>query len=334
MTRVWMVAFLALAFLAAPLTAEAQQPGKVWRIGILSTLTAGDISGADPPHPHIRMLVQRLRELGWVYGQNLVTEPRGAGGQLARFPALAEELVRARVDVIVTTGGNPAALAAKQATSTIPVVMALSADPVGAGLVPHLARPGGNITGMSGSAGPEIYTKRLELLKETAPGVSRVGVMSRAGGQRQPWHGLLHTAAGTLNVALVTVGVASPGDFPAAFATLERERVDALLVSDATLNFHHHRRIVDFASKERLPAVYAFREAVEAGGLMGLGIDILDMYRRAAGYVDRILRGAKPGDLPIEQPTKFELVINLKTAKALGLTIPPSVLARADEVIQ
>ena len=187
---------------------------------------------------------------------------------------------------------------------------------------------------MSGSAGPEIYTKRLELLKEAAPGVSRVGVISRAGGQRQPWHGLLHTAAGTLNVALVNVGVGTPGDFPTAFATSERERVDALLVSDATLNFHHHRLIIDFASKKRLAAVYAFREAVEAGGLMGLGVDILDMYRRAAGYVDRILRGARPGDLPIEQPTKFELVINLKTAKALGLTIPPSVLARADEVIQ
>ena len=323
----------AAALLAAPLAAEAQPAGKVWRVGILSTVAAADVTGANPTNPHIRVLVHRLGELGWVYGQNLVTEPRGAAGVLARFPVLAEELVRGRVDVIVATGGNPAALAAKQATSTIPIV-ALSADPVDAGLVPRLNRPGGNITGMNVNAGPEIYAKRLELLKEAAHGISRVGVISRAGGLGQAWHRQLRTAADTLNVALVDVQVAGPGDFTTAFATLGRERVDALLVSDAGLNFHNQRLIIDFASRQRFPAVYAFRESVEAGGFMGLGIDLPDVYRRVAGHIDKILRGAKPGDLPIEQPTKFELVINLKTAKALGLTIPPSLLLRADQVIE
>jgi putative tryptophan/tyrosine transport system substrate-binding protein len=320
--------------LAAPLAAGAQQAVRVYRIGVLSTIAVTDISGPNPTNPHMRTLLQRLGELGWVYGQNLITEPRGADGKLERFPALAGELVRAGVDVIVTVGGNPAALAAKQATSAIPVVMASSADPVGTGIVPHLARPGGNITGMTVDAGPEIYMKRLELLKSAAPGVSRVGVISRAGGMGQPWHRLLRTSADALNVALVDVQVASPEDFPAAFAILRRERVDALLVSDASLNYHHRRLITDFASSHRLPTVYAFREAVETGGLMGLGVDILDVYRRAAGYVDKILRGASPADLPVEQPTKFELVINLKTAKALGLTIPPSLLAQADQVIE
>jgi len=232
--------------------------------------------------------------------------------------------------VIVTTGGNPAALAAQQATSTIPVVMALSGDPVGAGIVPRL----GNVTGMSVNAGPEIHAKRLELLKQAVARISRVGVISRAGGLGQPWHALLRTAAESLNVALVDVQVASPGDYPAAFATLSRERVDALFASDTPLNFHNQRLIIDFPAKQRLPAVYAGRESVEAGGFMGYGVDVLDVYRRAAGYVDRILRGTKPADLPVEQPTRFELVINLKTAKALGLTIPQSILIRADQVIE
>ena len=327
------IAGITVGLLAAPLATEAQQAGKVWRIGILSTVAAADVSGANPTHAHVRVLVHRLGELGWVYGQNLVTEPRGAAGVLARFPVLAEELVRAGVDVIVTIGGNPAALAAKQATSSIPIVM-LSADPVGAGIVQRLNRPGGNITGFSVNAGPEIYAKRLQLLKEAAPGISRVGVISRARGLGQPWHSQSRTAADTLNVALVDVQVASPGDFTAAFATLGRERVDALLVSDAALNFHNQRQVIDFASRQRLPAIYAFRESVEAGGLMGLGVDVLDMYRRTAGHVDKILRGAKPADLPIEQPSKFELTINLKTAKTLGLTIPPSLLLRADQVIE
>ena len=323
-----------LAFLAVPLAAEAQPAGKVYRVGILTTVAAEQASGPTPSHPHVRALVQRLGELGWVYGRTLVTEPRGADGKLDRFPALAEELVRAGVDVIVTAGGNPAALAAQRASSTIAIVMATSGDPVGVGLVSSLARPGGNITGMSFDAGPDIYGKRLALLREAAPKITRLGVISRQGGQRQPWHKVLTTAAENVRVALIHAPVRETSDYATAFATLTRERVDALLSSDTPLNRHNQQLIIDFAAGQRLPTIYAFRESVEAGGLLAYGVDVVAIYRRAGEYVDRVLRGTRPADLPVEQPTKFELAINLKTAKTLGLTIPPSLLLRADQVIE
>jgi putative ABC transport system substrate-binding protein len=334
MNRRTFLSALSGSLLAAPLAAEAQQVAKVYRIGILTTVAAEQVSGPTPSNPHVRALVQRLGELGWVYGRNLVTEPRGAEGKLDRFPALAEELVRTGVDVIVTAGGNPAALAAQRTTSTIAVVMATSGDPVGAGLVSSLARPGGNITGMSVDAGPEIYAKRLALLREAAPGITRIGVISRRGGQEQRWHKVLTRAAESVRIALVHATVGATSDYPAAFATVTRERVDALLASDTSLNRHNHRLIIDFAAGQRLPTIYAFRESVEAGGLLAYGVDFVAIYRRAGEYVDRVLRGTRPADLPIEQPTKFELVINLKTAKALGLTIPPALLQQADQGIE
>ena len=319
---------------AAPLAAGAQQPGKVYRVGILATVQTTEIAGAIPPHPHFRALMQRLAELGWVYGRHLVTEPRGTEGRLDRLPLLADELVRSGVDIIVTAGGNPAALAAKRAAQGIPIVMATSGDPVGVGLVSNLARPGGNITGMSLDAGPEIYEKRLGFLREAAAGVERVGVISRRGGQTQPWHHVLTAAAQKMRITLVHATVAADADYSAAFAVLAGQRIDGLVLSDTPLNRHNQTKIVAFAAAQRLPAIYSFKESVEAGGLLSYGTDVEAVFRRAAEYVDKVLRGAKPAGLPVEQPTKFDLAINLKTAKVLGLTIPPSLLARADQVIE
>ena len=317
--------------LAAPLAVEGQQAVKVVRLGYL---VGADLAASPHLHDAFR---QGLRDLGYVEGRNLVIEYRSAEGKFERFPALAAELVALKVDVIVAV--NPrAALAAKQATRTLPIVFIGVGDPVTDGLVTSLARPGGNVTGLSLSAAPEIVGKRLELLTQAVPGVSRVAAVWQPGGvPDRTEKGILReadVAAQTLGVRLQVVEARGPADFDRAFSDVTRERAGALTVLPSTMFFNERRRLVDLAAKNRLPAVYTSREFVDAGGLMSYGANQPDLFRRAATYVDKILKGAKPGDLPVEQPTKFELVINLKTAQALGLTISPSLLGRADEVIR
>ena len=313
---------------AGPLAAGAQQAGKVPRIGFLS-LT----SPSDRP-PLLDAFRQRLRELGWVEGQNIVIDYRYAEGRVDRLPDLAAELVRLKVDVIVSWG-TQGVTAAKNATETIPIVMIAVRDPVGTGLIASLARPGGNVTGVSGYAGLEVVAKQLELLKETVPKIRRVAILSNP---TNAYHQLAireaNVAARSLGVQLQLLEARGPNEFEGAFAAMAKERVGALLVlSDAMLN-SHATRLADLAATSRLPAAYGVRESVKAGGLMSYGPSFLDLFRRAATYVDKILKGAKPAELPVERPTEYELVINMKTAKALGLTIPPSLLARADQVIQ
>ena len=327
--RDFMLAAGALA--AAPLVVEAQQAAKVARIGYLSNRLGA--------YPHLQEAFrQGLRDLGYVEGRNLVIEYRDAEGKNERLPTLAIELVALKVDVIVTAAGSTSVpLAAKQATRTLPIVFASAADPVASGLVSSLARPGGNITGLS-SLNAELVGKRLELLMQAVPGVGQVAVLWLPGalGERTDKEMLteLEVAARGLGVRLQFVEARGPADFDRAFSDMIRTRAGALSVLPSNVFIREHRRIVDLAATNRLPAVYSAREYVDAGGLMAYGASLTDTSRRAATYVDKILKGAKPGDLPVEQPTKFELVINLKTAKALGLTIPPSVLRHADEVIQ
>jgi len=324
-------AFLSIiggGLLAAPLAAEAQPAGKEPRIGFLSVT-----SPSDRP-PLLDAFRQGLRELGWVEGQNIVIDYRYAEDRDDRLPGLAAELVRLKVDLIVSWG-TQGVTAAKNATETIPIVMIAVRDPVGTGLIASLVRPGGNVTGVSGYAGLEIVAKQLVLLKETVPKIRRVAILSNPA---NAYHQLaireLTVAARSLGVQLQLLEARGPNEFDGAFAAMAKERVGALLVlSDAMLN-SHRTRLADLAARSRLPAAYGVRESVEAGGLMSYGPSFLDLFRRAATYVDKILKGAKPADLPVEQPTKFELVINLKTAKALGLTIPPSLLQRADQVIE
>jgi putative tryptophan/tyrosine transport system substrate-binding protein len=330
MNRRSFVGTLGFGLLASPFAVEAQQAAKIARIGVLTLNPAAN--------PHLReAFLQGLRDLGYVEGRNLVIEYRSAEGKPERLPALAAELVALKVDVIVTGGGPPAALAAKQATRTLPIVFAAAPDPVTDGLVTSLARPGGNVTGLSNLA-PELVGKCLEHLKQAVPGVSRVAVLWHPGAvPERTVKDMLkeaEVAARALGVRLQFVEARGPADFDRAFSDMTRARAGALTVLPSNMFLREHRRLVDQAVKNRLPAVYPWREYVDAGGLMSYGPNLADLFRRAATYVDKILKGAKPGDLPVEQPTKFELVINLKTAKALGLTIPQSVLARADEVIQ
>ena len=315
---------------AAPFAAVAQQAAKIARIGYLSPNLASS--------PHLRdAFLQGLRDLGYVDGRNVVIEYRDAEGKSERFPALAAELVALKVDVIFVGGGTRVTLAAMQATRTIPIVFTGVGDPVGSGLVTSLARPGGNLTGLS-TIGPELVGKRLELLKQAVPGVDRVAVLWLPGalGERTDKDMLTgaDVAARALGVRLQFVEARGPDEFARAFSDMSSARAGALTVLPSNRFLREHRRLVDLAAENRLPAVYTSREFVDAGGLMSYGANSADLHRRAATYVDKILKGAKPGDLPVEQPTKFELVINLKTAKALGLTIPQSVLARAHEVIQ
>ena len=323
-----LICAISLAMLLAPLGAAAQQPGKVPRIGYFS---AGSPSSA----PHLLEAFRKgLRELGWVEGQNIVVDYRFAEGRFDRLPDLASELVRLKVDIIVAVP-TPAAAAAKNATETIPIVMINVGDPVGLGLIASLARPGGNVTGSSYSVGLEIIGKQLELLKETVPKVRRVAILWNPA---NPSHPLvvreLNVAARSLGVQLQFLEARGPNEFEGAFAAMAKERMGALLVVPDSVSFLHRTRLADLAARSHLPAAYGLRGHVDAGGLMSYGPDSADLFRRAATYVDKILKGAKPADLPVEQPTKFELVVNLKTAKALGLTIPQSVLVRADEVIQ
>jgi ABC-type uncharacterized transport system substrate-binding protein len=321
---------LAGGLLAIPLAAQAQQAAKIARIGYLGTTLA-----AYPPNPQDPFR-QGLRDLGYVEGRNLVIEYRSAEGKYERLPALAAELVALKVDVIVA-GGTPATLAAVQATRTLPIVFIGTADPVTSGLVASLARPGGNVTGLSVLA-PELIGKCLELLTQAVPGVSRVAALWQPGAvpERTDKDMLkeAEAAARALGVRLQVVEARGPKDFDRAFSDMTRARAGALTVLPSNMFIIERSRLVDLAAKHRLPAVYPWREFVDVGGLMAYGPGLADLFRRAATYVDKILKGAKPGDLPVEQATKFELVINLKTAKALGLTIPQSVLGRADEVVQ
>jgi putative ABC transport system substrate-binding protein len=291
---------------------------------------------AGDPRPREAFL-QGPRDLGYVEGRNLVIEWRDAEGKPERFPALAAELVALKVDVIVAAGGTLGALAAQQATRTLPIVFTAVGDPVAEGLVTSLARPGGNVTGLS-TVSSELVGKSLELLRQAVPGVSRVAFLLKPdampGRAKKDRLKAADLTARALGVRLQVVEARGPEDFDRAFSDMTRTRAGALAVL-ATPVFDNERwRLVDLATKNRLPTVYSFRGDVEAGGLMSYGPDLADLFRRSATYVDNILKGAKPGDLPVEQPTKFELVINLKTAKALGLTIPPSVLAQADHVVE
>ena len=329
MKRREFIALLSGAAAGWPITADAQQTAKVARIGYLALNLA-----AAPYLPEA--FRQGLRDLGYVEGRNVVIEYRDAEGKLERLPALAAELVALKVDVIVAPN-TPAALAAKQATRTLPIVFIGAGDPVTSGLVTSLARPGGNVTGLS-VLSTELVGKWLELLKQVVPGVSRVAALWQPGAMDERTDKDMQegaaVAAQALGVRLQFVEARGPADFDRAFSDMTKARAGALTVRPAPMFISERRRLVDLAAKNRLPAVYAWREFVDAGGLMAYGPNLSDLYRRAATYVDKILKGAKLGDLPVEQPTKFELVINLKTAKALGLTIPPAVLARADEVIE
>jgi putative ABC transport system substrate-binding protein len=275
-----------------------------------------------------------LRELGWVEGQNIVIDYRFADGRFDRLPELAVDLVRLKVDIIVAQP-TPAALAAKNATGSIPIVMINVGDPVGLGLVASLARPAGNVTGTAFDVGLETFGKALELLKEAIPKANHVAVLSNPANPAQALAiSYLKLAAQSLRLKLLLIEVRGPDEFDRAFAEIAKERVDALLVVAESLFLLHRTTLADLALKYRLPTMYGLREGVAAGGLMSYGPNLAHNSRRAAAFVDKILKGAKPGDLPVEQPIKFELVINLKTAKALGLNIPQSVLARADELIQ
>jgi putative tryptophan/tyrosine transport system substrate-binding protein len=274
-----------------------------------------------------------LRELGYEEGRDIVIEYRWADGRYERFPALIAELIALKVDAIVTAG-TPASLAVKNATTTIPLVMVAVGDPVATGLVASLARPGGNITGLT-SISSEMEGKRLELLREVVPKVSHIAVLWNAASPIQVIEeGEVRAAARVLGIRMLSLGVRTREEIDDALATIIRERPDALLVLADRLFLHHRTRIMDFAAQERLPGVHAYRELVEAGGLMSYGPSYADMHRRAAAYVDKILKGAKPADLPVERPVKFELVVNLKAATELGLDVPPTLLGRADEVIE
>jgi putative ABC transport system substrate-binding protein len=321
---------LALGFFMAPLVAEAQLTGTLWRIGYLS-----------PYHPASPIDLARfgafrrgLLELGYVEGQNIIIEYRSAEGKDYQLVDLAAELVRLKVDVIVTGGSTPATVAAKHVTKTIPIVFGMAADPVATALVASLARPGGNVTGLS-LLTPELGSKRLELLKEAGLPLSRVAVLfNPANPASEPQWKEMSAAGVALGIPLQPIEVRDPTELAGRFMAMTTERVTALIVLQDPLFISQHRQLVELAARTRLPLISAWREVTEAGGFMSYGADPSDLLRRAARYVDKILKGTKPADLPVEQPTQFELVINLKTAEALGLTIPPSLLFQATELLR
>jgi putative tryptophan/tyrosine transport system substrate-binding protein len=318
---------LALGLLVAPLASDAQPPGKIPRVGILTAVTAPTIE------PLQELLRQGLRERGYVEGQHIVLESRSAEGHYERLPALAAEMVARPVDVLVTWG-TPATVAAKKATSTVPILFFGVGDPVGSGLVASLARPGGNVTGVTNLTA-ELSAKQLELLKEVVPGLTQIAVLRNprnpASAVQLQWTEL---AAQPLGMQLHVVDVRDPSEFEAAFLSMTRERAGALIVLADTMFLNQRRQIADLALKHRLPATFNWREYAEAGGLIAYGPRLADQWRRVAEFVDKILKDVRPADLPVEQPTTFELVLNLKTAQALGLTLPPTLLLLADEVIR
>src|SRR5262245_47454991 len=319
---------LTLGTLSATFAVEAQQPGKVYRIGILS---------GGLPHmnsPQIEAFRRGLRETGWTEGRDVVIEWRSAEGKTDRLDALAAELTRLNVDVIVTTASTPATVAAKRATSTIPIIMIAVGSAVDTGLVASLARPGGNVTG-STTLGAEVATKRLQFVKDILPGAVRIALLwNPANPSNARLHMDLRQRAQQEHLQLLSVEVREVKDFDDGFRRLTELRPDALLLTGDPMHLVHMQRVIEFAAKRRLPAIYNTRESAEAGGLMSYHADQLVLFRRAATYVDRILKGVKPADLPVEQPTKFDLAINLRTARALGITIPPTLLLQADQVIE
>ncbi len=327
MRRRHFIALLGGAVAARPLATHAQQTAKIPRIGFMGNSTASLETNLVGPFR------DGLRDLGYEEGRNIIIEYRWAGGKYERFPALVSELLALKVDIIVTAG-TPAALAVKKATASVPVVMIAVGDPVGTGLIASLARPGGNMTGLS-SVAPELEGKRLELLREIVPKLSRIAVFWNP---LNPFHTTALEQASVATLALridmQPLQVSASEQLEGAFASILQQRPDALLILADRVFLHNRERMMDFASNNRLPSVNAYRELVEAGGLMSFGPSYEDMHRRAAGYVDMIIKGANPGDLPVQQPTKFTLVINLKAAKALGVTIPESFLVRADDVIE
>ena len=323
-----LIALLGASAFERPLAVFAQPHDKVRRIGYLSAPTRASVERAHDE------FIRALRDLGWVAGKNLAIEYRWADGKVERLPGLAAELVRQKVELIVAPAGS-AALAAKNATTTIPIVMIFPSDPVATGLVASLRRPGGNVTGTSFAPGAEIYGKQLQILKEAIPQATRVALMSNPaefGSALQLKE--VETAARALNIRLQRVVARGPEDLAGAFAAIAKERADALLVARDSMFLVNRERIAGYALKGRLPTMHSFRENVEAGGLIGYSVNMTDFISHAAGYVDKILRGAKPDDLPVELPTQFELVINMKTARALGVKIPNSILLRADKVIE
>jgi len=318
---------ITLGILLGSLAAQAEQTGNVYRIGFLGNSTAALEANLVGPFR------EGLRDLGYVEGRNVLIEYRWAEGKYDRFPALIGELLALKVAVIVTAG-TPATLAVKKATTSVPLVMTAVGDPVGTGIVPSLSHPGGNITGLT-AISTEMDAKRLELLREVVPSVSYIALLWNAASPLQVLaEKQVQAAAQVLRMRVLSLGVKTEEEIKSALAVMARERPDALLVLADRLLLHHRALIMDFATRHRLPGVHAYRELVEAGGLMSFGPSYADMHKRAAYFVDRILKGAKPGDLPVERPRTFELVINLKVAKALGLTIPQSVLLRGTEIIQ
>jgi putative ABC transport system substrate-binding protein len=323
-----LVTLLGVGALIEPFNAFAQPQDKVRRIGYLSAPTRASVERAH------EQFIRALRDSGWVVGKNLAIEYRWADGKVERLPGLAAELVREKVELIVAPAGS-AALAAKKATTTIPIVMMFPTDPVATGLVASLRRPGGNVTGTSFAPGFEIYGKQLQILKEAIPQASRVALMSNSeefGSTLQMKE--VETAARALNIQLLRVEARGPEDFAKAFAAMAKERTEALLVSRDSTFLVNREKVADYALKARLPTMFSWRENVEAGGLMGYSVNMINFVGHAAGYVDKILRGAKPVDLPVELPTQFELVVNMKIARALGVKIPNSILLRADKVIE
>jgi len=317
------ITLLGGAAAAWPLVTHAQQPAKLPTIGCLASGTP-EIQGR-----WWAAFVEQLRVLGWIEGRNVAIEHRWAEGRSERFTEIAAEFVRLNVEIIITDGSTAIA-AAKRATPIIPIVFAAAGDPVATGLVVSLARPGGNVTGMS-LMSSELGAKRLELLREVLPQLSRVAVLWNL---ENPYSVLTQSAGLTMGIEVRSLEVRGPDDFDTAFEAARGLHPDALITVEDPLTLVHRAPIAEFAAREQLPSIHGTREFVAAGGLISYGASLLDQFRRAASYVDKILRGAKPADLPIQQPTKFEMVINLKTAKALGLKVPPTLLARADEVIE
>jgi putative ABC transport system substrate-binding protein len=321
-----------LALTAPPRTAQAQHAGTPHRVGLVfTTAPVAEMAGPDPVHPFPRAFLRALAALGYTQGRNLTYLPRSAEGRFERIGTIVQDLVDSKVDVIVAPG-DEIPLRAKALTKTIPIVMMSFSDPIELGLVASFARPGGNVTGISRTTSPEIEGKRMQLLKEAFPTIRRAAYL----GTKQDWastFGLsVRSAARDLGVTLLPAEL-DPADYTGAFARIVRERPEVLFAAQNTSNFAHRKRIAEFAFQNRLPSIYHTHEFVHAGGLMSYGADLTDLYRHAASFVDKILKGARPGDLPVEYPRKFELVVNMKTARDLGLTLPPSLLLRADRVV-
>ena len=315
---------------AFPLKARAGEAGRLPVVGfVLISAPLAKMVGSDPIDVSARGFVHGLRDLGWIDGSTIVIERRSAESDLQRLPAIFEELAARGADVIAFSGFRPSLEAAQKATQTVPLVSVFFTDPVAAGHVASLARPGGNLTGLTFSTGPQFFALRLQFLKEMAPGISNVAFI----GQQEFWDSL-GTAVAAADLPRIFAPVDRPEQFEEAFSTIQRQRADAIYASESAVNTVHKTRIVAFAAEQRLSAIYCDRQAVDVGGLMSYGPRSPDLFRQLGGLVSKILKGAKPADLPVERPTKFELVINLKTAAALGLTIPPLLRARADEIIE